>query len=139
MSITSGGRYAKGTGTSDATAIIAGVAALVRAKYPNLSAEEVVHRLTATATDKGPPGRDEQYGYGIVNPVAALTADVPPLKNVAASPSPPSTPDVTSSDGSGGTTSTGTPAGTAIFVLFFLLMVGGVVLVLARKARAARR
>jgi hypothetical protein len=74
-----GGKYGKGVGTSAATAIIAGVAALVRAKYPELSAAEVVHRLTATATDKGPPGRDDEYGYGIVNPVAALTADVPAL------------------------------------------------------------
>lgn len=84
--------YRKGTGTSDATAIIAGAAALVRAKYPELSAAEVVHRLTATAIDKGPPGRDEQYGYGVLNLVAALTADVPPM------PKPttvhPSTPDV---------------------------------------------
>jgi len=81
------GQYLNGTGTSDATAIVSGVAALVRAKYPNLSAAEVVHRLTATATDKGPPGRDDQYGYGIVNPVAALTADVPPLP-----PSPTASP-----------------------------------------------
>jgi type VII secretion-associated serine protease mycosin len=78
------GKYSQNIGTSDATAIIAGVAALVRAKYPNLSAAEVVHRLTATATDKGPAGRDDQYGYGIVNPVAALTADVPPLTPGAA-------------------------------------------------------
>jgi type VII secretion-associated serine protease mycosin len=78
--------YAVGTGTSDATAIVAGAAALVRAKYPNLSATEVVHRLTATAIDKGPPGRDDVYGYGIVNLVGALTAEVPPLQT-----SPPST------------------------------------------------
>jgi subtilisin family serine protease len=71
--------YRTGTGTSDATAIVAGAAALVRAKFPRLSAVEVIHRLTATADDKGPPGRDDQYGYGIVNLVKALTADVPPL------------------------------------------------------------
>ena len=71
--------YSRGTGTSDATAIIAGAAALVRSEFPDLSAEEVVHRLTATADDKGPPGRDPEYGYGIVNLVKALTADVPPL------------------------------------------------------------
>jgi subtilisin family serine protease len=76
--------YGLGTGTSDATAIVAGAAALVRAKYPNLSATEVVHRLTATATDKGQPGRDPIYGYGIVNPVGALTADVPPLPTTPA-------------------------------------------------------
>ncbi|MEV5821562.1 type VII secretion-associated serine protease mycosin [Micromonospora haikouensis] len=73
------GKYRRGTGTSDATAIVAGAAALVRSKYPDLPASEVVHRLTATAVDKGPPGRDDEYGYGVVDLVAALTADVPPL------------------------------------------------------------
>jgi subtilisin family serine protease len=43
----------------------------VRAKYPDLSAAEVVHRLTATADDKGPPGRDDEYGYGVLNIVKA--------------------------------------------------------------------
>jgi len=83
-----GGGYQIGGGTSDATAIIAGVAALVRSKFPNLSAREVVHRMTATATDKGAPGRDDEYGYGIVNPVAALTADVPPLPSATPSDKP---------------------------------------------------
>jgi type VII secretion-associated serine protease mycosin len=77
-STATGGGYRKGTGTSDATAIIAGAAALVRAKYPHLKAPEVIHRLTATAIDKGKPGRDDEYGYGIVDLVAALTKDIPP-------------------------------------------------------------
>jgi type VII secretion-associated serine protease mycosin len=72
--------YANGVGTSAATAIIAGAAALVRAKYPNLSATEVIHRLTATADDKGTPGRDNEYGYGVINLVKALTADVSALE-----------------------------------------------------------
>ncbi|MCG5471856.1 S8 family serine peptidase [Micromonospora sp. LAH09] len=73
------GRYSRGTGTSSATAIVAGAAALIRSKYPYLPAREVAHRLTATAVDKGPPGRDDEYGYGVIDLVAALTADVPPL------------------------------------------------------------
>lgn len=73
------GKYSKGTGTSSATAIVAGAAALIRSKYPYLPAQEVAHRLTATAVDKGPPGRDDEYGYGVIDLVAALTADVPPL------------------------------------------------------------
>lgn len=73
------GKYSKGTGTSSATAIVAGAAALIRSKYPYLPAREVAHRLTATAVDKGPPGRDDEYGYGVIDLVAALTADVPPL------------------------------------------------------------
>ncbi|MEU1588981.1 S8 family serine peptidase [Micromonospora sp. NPDC005710] len=74
-----GGKYSRGTGTSSATAIVAGAAALIRSKYPYLPAREVAHRLTATAVDKGPPGRDDEYGYGVIDLVAALTADVPPL------------------------------------------------------------
>ncbi|WP_416901130.1 type VII secretion-associated serine protease mycosin [Micromonospora echinospora] len=73
------GKYRKGTGTSNSTAIVAGAVALIRSRYPELPATEVVHRLTATAIDKGPPGRDDQYGYGVIDLVAALTADVPPL------------------------------------------------------------
>jgi type VII secretion-associated serine protease mycosin len=80
--------YGYATGTSDSTAIVAGAAALVRARFPKLSAVEVIHRLTATAIDKGPPGRDNLYGYGIVNLVGALTADVPPGSS---SPSPVAT------------------------------------------------
>jgi type VII secretion-associated serine protease mycosin len=71
--------YNIGDGTSGAAAIVSGVAALVRSKFPSMSAAEVVHRLEATADDKGPPGRDSDYGYGIVDPVKALTANVAPL------------------------------------------------------------
>jgi subtilisin family serine protease len=85
LSTAPGGTYRTGTGTSDATAIIAGAAALVRSKYPKMPATEVIHRLTATAIDKGPPGRDDLYGYGIVNLVGALTADL----SQPSSPPPP--------------------------------------------------
>src|SRR5262249_35204126 len=75
--------YSTATGTSDSTAIVSGVVALIRSRYPNLSARDVINRLVATADDRGPPGRDDQYGYGIVDPVKALTADVPLLTPTA--------------------------------------------------------
>ncbi len=63
-------------GTSFSTAIVSGVAALVRAKYPNLSAHQIIDRLIRTA--RAPArGVDNQIGHGIVDPVAALTWDVP--------------------------------------------------------------
>ena len=63
-------------GTSFSTAIVSGVAALVRAKYPQLSAFQVVNRLERTA--RAPArGVDNQVGHGIIDPVAALTWDVP--------------------------------------------------------------
>jgi type VII secretion-associated serine protease mycosin len=84
--------YAKGQGTSQAAAVVSGAAALVRAKFPELSAPEVIHRLTATAKDNGPPGRDDQCGYGVLDIVKALTADVPPLSPSAGSGSGSSAP-----------------------------------------------
>ena len=64
------------SGTSFSTAIVSGVAALVRAKYPPLSAYQIINRLTRTA--RAPArGVDNQIGYGVVDPVAALTWDVP--------------------------------------------------------------
>lgn len=75
--------YQLGEGTSGGSAIVSGVAALVRAKFPNLNAANVVNRLISTAQDLGTPGRDDQFGYGQVDPVKALTATVP---EVAANP-----------------------------------------------------
>ncbi|HET9518557.1 MAG TPA: type VII secretion-associated serine protease mycosin [Actinoplanes sp.] len=71
--------YRLSSGTSLAAPLVAGAAALVRAKFPDLSAAEVVHRLQATAVDKGAPGVDPEYGHGVIDIVAALTADVPPM------------------------------------------------------------
>ena len=80
--------YKVGTGSSDATAIVAGAAALIRSKFPEMSAKDVLNRLTATADDIGPPGRDDECGFGELNIVKALTADVPSVDGGAtASPS----------------------------------------------------
>ena len=65
-------------GTSFAAPYVAGVAALVRSRYPNLTARDVIRRIELTAQHPtGPGGRDNQVGYGIVDPVAALTAAIP--------------------------------------------------------------
>ncbi|SCE79439.1 type VII secretion-associated serine protease mycosin [Micromonospora purpureochromogenes] len=64
-------------GTSFAAPLVAATAALVRARFPEMSAGDVVNRLLTTAKDIGPTGRDDRFGYGMVDPVAALTADVP--------------------------------------------------------------
>ncbi|WP_433129526.1 S8 family serine peptidase [Micromonospora sp. CA-240977] len=66
-------------GTSSAAAIVSGVVALIRARYPDLDANGVINRLIRTADDRGAPGRDPQLGFGVIDPVAALTAEVPPV------------------------------------------------------------
>ncbi len=70
------------SGTSFSAAYVSGVAALVRAKYPELSAHQVIHRIQQTAHNP-PRGIDNQVGFGVVDPVAALTFDVPPGERVA--------------------------------------------------------
>lgn len=63
-------------GTSFAAAYVSGVAALVRARFPDLSAHQVINRIQQTAHNP-PRGVDNQVGYGVVDPVAALTFAVP--------------------------------------------------------------
>lgn len=72
--------YGVGSGTSDATAYVSAAVALVRSKYPELSAGQVINRLIKSATfahHKGLKAPDEEYGYGIVRPYSALTMDIP--------------------------------------------------------------
>lgn len=65
-------------GTSFASPYVAGVAALVRERFKNLTARQVMERIKATAQHPGNPnGRDRKVGYGMINPVAALTAELP--------------------------------------------------------------
>ncbi|WP_019632964.1 S8 family serine peptidase [Actinomadura atramentaria] len=70
------GKVVRVNGTSASTAFVSAIVALVRSKYPQMSAREVVQRVLATAKDVGPAGKDEQTGYGLVMPYRALTAKV---------------------------------------------------------------
>ena len=70
------------SGTSFATPNVAGVVALIRAKYPTWTPQQVVDRLYATVDDLGFAGWDKRYGRGRVNAYRALGA------SVAASPRP---------------------------------------------------
>lgn len=60
--------------TAYAAGFVGATAALVRSRWSNLSADEVVRRLEATA-DPAPEqaGRSTHYGYGIVDPYQAVT------------------------------------------------------------------
>ncbi|MDX3657135.1 type VII secretion-associated serine protease mycosin [Streptomyces sp. ID05-26A] len=65
-------------GTSFASPYVAGITALVRERFPNLNARQVMQRLKATALHPGNvSGKDNKTGFGMVNPVAALTAVLP--------------------------------------------------------------
>lgn len=65
-------------GTSFAAPYVAGLASLVRAKYPHLDARQVMHRIKFTAQHPAAEGgRDNFVGHGIIDPMAALSATVP--------------------------------------------------------------
>ncbi|WIV58747.1 S8 family serine peptidase [Amycolatopsis nalaikhensis] len=89
LTFESGDKASEIQGTSFAAPYVAGLAALVRAKYPNLSAKQVVNRIKETAQHPAAPGgRDQFVGAGVIDPVAALTQILPSeVGNMAPMPS----------------------------------------------------
>ena len=69
---TAKGDYVALSGTSMAAGFVAGAAALLFAAEPRVSNAQVRDILLRTATDIGDPGRDQTYGVGFLNLVAAL-------------------------------------------------------------------
>lgn len=68
--------YAYYSGTSMATPHVAGVAALVfGAAHYNITPDEVTNILFDSAQDLGTPGRDDNYGYGLVDAYAAVNLE----------------------------------------------------------------
>lgn len=61
------------TGTSFAAPWVAGLAALIRERFPELTATQVTDRIVATAR-RPAGGRSDTLGHGVVDPLAALTA-----------------------------------------------------------------
>ncbi|WP_438485590.1 S8 family serine peptidase [Streptomyces sp. S186] len=147
--------YRQGTGTSDSTAYVSAAAALLRSKFPDLTAGQIANRLVKTAGL--PPSKagltlpDPHYGYGFIRPLRALTQDIPagskngPLKTPQADPST-ATNGANSAGASSGTgdqasnqksSGLGTIAiaGIAVGVL---VVVGIVVLVVVRQKKNGR-
>ncbi|MEV4561371.1 S8 family serine peptidase [Kitasatospora sp. NPDC049285] len=78
MSTGPGGKgYYTATGPSYAAALVAGSAALVLGYRPDLTGDQLAHRLEATAYHSGGAVPDPKLGYGTVDPVAAVTAVLP--------------------------------------------------------------
>jgi serine protease len=65
------------SGTSMATPHVTGAAALIWSLAPKANAELVRDALRSTAIDLGPPGFDLNYGYGMVDALAAAKRIAP--------------------------------------------------------------
>lgn len=126
------------SGTSFAAAFVSGVAALVRATHPRLTAAQVVARIKATA--RGSTGAGT--GRGLIDPVRAVTA-VLPAEFAAVGASPASTSPAAGATQPGGTNRAG-PAGTATSAVTRAVIAGSfgllvVVVVTAGLVIARRR
>ncbi|WP_328902697.1 type VII secretion-associated serine protease mycosin [Streptomyces sp. NBC_00441] len=65
------------SGTSFAAPYVSAVAALMRAKYPRWTAAQIAARIEQTA-ERSVNGRDDFVGWGVVDPVRALSGDDAP-------------------------------------------------------------
>ncbi|KAA1248361.1 type VII secretion-associated serine protease mycosin [Mycobacterium simiae] len=72
------GQEGSGTlsGTSYAAPVVSGLAALIRARFPALTARQVMQRIESTAHHP-PAGWDPVVGHGIVDALAAVSTDSP--------------------------------------------------------------
>jgi membrane-anchored mycosin MYCP len=71
------------SGTSYATPVVTGLAALIRSRFPTWTARQVMQRIKATAHHP-PGGWDPLVGAGLVDVLAAVSTDTP-----TAPPAPP--------------------------------------------------
>lgn len=66
--------YEAWNGTSMATPHVSGVAAVLWSSNPSLTNNDIRNAMTSTALDLGAAGRDNSYGYGLVQTYAAWVA-----------------------------------------------------------------
>ncbi|WP_369383445.1 type VII secretion-associated serine protease mycosin [Streptomyces sp. cg36] len=75
-------------GTSFSAPYVSGVAALLRARYPKWTAAQIVARIEQTA-ERSVNGHDNFVGWGVVDPVRAVTDDSAPEAAAHPDPGPP--------------------------------------------------
>lgn len=64
------------SGTSMAAPHVGGLVGLIKSQDPTRDSAEITEILFHTATNLGKPGKDALFGYGLINPVAALSTDL---------------------------------------------------------------
>lgn len=121
------------SGTSFASAYVAGLAALIREKYPELTANQVVARIKDTAHTPAKGTMKSLEGSGIVDPIAALSATVKPGEKVEEG-----VPAMTADPVEGITPPDTTARTVALFSLLGAASVIGTLALIALAVRAAR-
>ncbi|MET9483473.1 type VII secretion-associated serine protease mycosin [Streptomyces sp. NPDC006638] len=78
VSTVPGGGHCADNGTSFSAPYVAGVAALIKGKHPDWTRKQIVAQIEQTA-ERSIAGHDRLVGWGVVDPVRALTEDDKPL------------------------------------------------------------
>ncbi|MGW1257447.1 S8 family serine peptidase [Streptomyces sp. NPDC002513] len=140
---TSRSGYVVASGTSGSAAYVSAIVALLRSKYPDLSAGQVINRLVKSASFLNNEGRkapDKELGYGIARPGSALTMNIPagPKEGPLGQPSPSNSAD-SGSKGSDSTDQAGKKKGSSSGGVFLIAGIAAVVLVIAVAFAVIRR
>lgn len=123
------------SGTSFAAPVVSGLAALIRARFPALTARQVMRRIESTAHHP-PAGRDPIVGYGTIDALAAVSTDTgPPGDPTPPAPSPPPAPAPAPPPGSAGRDTALRGAGICLVALAGALAAGAA----RTRSRAPRR
>ncbi|MFC8231129.1 type VII secretion-associated serine protease mycosin [Streptomyces sp. NPDC057287] len=83
ISTVPGGGHCSDNGTSFSAPYVAGVAALIKAKHQDWTQEQIVAQIEQTA-ERSIAGHDRLVGWGVVDPVRALTEDDKPIEKPVA-------------------------------------------------------
>ncbi|BBY07312.1 type VII secretion-associated serine protease mycosin [Mycobacterium noviomagense] len=76
------------SGTSYAAPVVSGLAALIRSRFPTLTARQVMKRIEATA-HRPPGGWNPVVGNGVIDAMAAVSTDAPPTTTTRPPPENP--------------------------------------------------
>ncbi|MEU1041839.1 type VII secretion-associated serine protease mycosin [Streptomyces sp. NPDC005907] len=79
ISTVPGGGHCTDNGTSFSAPYVAGVAALIKAKHGDWTQRQIVAQIEQTA-ERSVAGHDRYVGWGVVDPVRALTEDDRPVE-----------------------------------------------------------
>ncbi|KPC83779.1 type VII secretion-associated serine protease mycosin [Streptomyces sp. NRRL S-4] len=83
ISTVPGGGHCSDNGTSFSAPYVAGVAALIKAKHKDWTQKQIVAQIEQTA-ERSIAGHDHLVGWGVVDPVRALTEDDKPIEEPVA-------------------------------------------------------